>query len=266
MSGYFVTEGSKFKGRPLTTLPVVLNRDLSRIINSNLQLKSSHDLEHLRSIAQQRDEWTKLTARIREAAEASHERADPNYHADYKGRIKEGANINRSLVTLGNVIKALAERSLLFLSTETVGSSMPSLAGSFDQLTPDPRSPSSSPVRRMRHMHIPYRDSVLTWLLKDSLGGNSKTLMIATVSPASTYYGETISTLRYAQRAKSIVNKPKINEDDNVSLIRELRGEIERLKQMLATARQVNFNNSPIITLDDLGNSISETRHLTLSR
>ncbi|GFS23845.1 hypothetical protein ElyMa_006987500 [Elysia marginata] len=71
MSGYFVTEGSKFKGRPLTTLPVVLIRDLSRIINSNLQLKSSHDLEHLRSIAQQRDEWTKLTARIREAAEAS---------------------------------------------------------------------------------------------------------------------------------------------------------------------------------------------------
>ncbi|GFR91059.1 hypothetical protein ElyMa_000835000 [Elysia marginata] len=55
MSGYFVTEGSKFKGRPLTTLPVVLNRDLSRIINSNLQLKSSHDLEHLRFIAQQRD-------------------------------------------------------------------------------------------------------------------------------------------------------------------------------------------------------------------
>ncbi|GFS15240.1 hypothetical protein ElyMa_006766300 [Elysia marginata] len=71
MSGYFVTEGSKFKGRPLTTLPVVLNRDLSRIINSNLHLKSSHDLEHLRSMAQQRDEWTKLTARIREAAEAS---------------------------------------------------------------------------------------------------------------------------------------------------------------------------------------------------
>ncbi|GFS07895.1 hypothetical protein ElyMa_003001400 [Elysia marginata] len=71
ISGYFVTEGSKFKGRPLTTLPVVLNRDLSRIITSNLQLKSSHNLEHLRSIAQQRDEWTKRTARIREAAEAS---------------------------------------------------------------------------------------------------------------------------------------------------------------------------------------------------
>ncbi|GFR94556.1 hypothetical protein ElyMa_002671400 [Elysia marginata] len=79
MSGYFVTERSKFKGRPLTTLPVVVNQDLSRIINRNLQLKSSHDLEHLRSIAhtdytviaQQRDEWTKLTARIREAAEAS---------------------------------------------------------------------------------------------------------------------------------------------------------------------------------------------------
>ncbi|RUS86536.1 hypothetical protein EGW08_005675 [Elysia chlorotica] len=143
---------------------------------------------------------------------AGSERADPNYHADYKGRIKEGANINRSLVTLGNVIKALGEI--------------------------EARSPGSSPARRMRHLHIPYRDSVLTWLLKDSLGGNSKTLMIATVSPASTYYGETISTLRYAQRAKSIVNKPKVNEDDNVRLIRELRGEIERLKQMLATARQ----------------------------
>ncbi|GFO32295.1 kinesin-like protein [Plakobranchus ocellatus] len=130
-----------------------------------------------------------------------------------------------------------AERSLLYLSTDTVGS-LPSLAGSFDQLTSDLRSPASSPARRMRHLHIPYRDSVLTWLLKDSLGGNSKTLMIATVTPASTYYGETISTLRYAQRAKSIVNKPKINEDDNVRLIRELRGEIERLKQMLATARQ----------------------------
>ncbi|GFS02552.1 radiation-resistant protein [Elysia marginata] len=78
MSGYFVTEGSKFKRRPLTTLPVVLNRDLSRIINSNLQLKSSHDLEHLRSIAQQRDEWTKLTARIREAAEASQIKIEPS--------------------------------------------------------------------------------------------------------------------------------------------------------------------------------------------
>ncbi|GFS20859.1 hypothetical protein ElyMa_006908900 [Elysia marginata] len=79
MRGYFATEGSKFKGRPLTALPDVLNRDLSRIINSNL-LKRCHDLEHLRSIAQQRDEWTKLTARIREAAEASHSRRD-NHNA-----------------------------------------------------------------------------------------------------------------------------------------------------------------------------------------
>ncbi|GFS20154.1 endonuclease-reverse transcriptase [Elysia marginata] len=70
MSAYFVTESSKFKGRSLTTLPVLLNRDVSQITNSNLQLKSNHDLEHLRSIAQQRDEWTKLTVRIREAAEA----------------------------------------------------------------------------------------------------------------------------------------------------------------------------------------------------
>jgi kinesin family protein 16B len=74
------------------------------------------------------------------------------------------------------------------------------------------------------------RDSVLTWLLKDSLGGNSKTIMIATVSPADVNYSETLSTLRYANRAKNIINSPTVNEDANVKLIRELREEIDRLK------------------------------------
>ncbi|KAJ8776890.1 hypothetical protein J1605_015067 [Eschrichtius robustus] len=84
-----------------------------------------------------------------------------------------------------------------------------------------------------RQSYIPYRDSVLTWLLKDSLGGNSRTIMVATVSPAHTSYSETMSTLRYASNAKNITNKPRVNEDANVKLIRELREEIGRLKAML---------------------------------
>ena len=62
---------------------------------------------------------------------------------------------------------------------------------------------------------MPYRDSTLTWLLKDSLGGNSKTVMVATVSPASDNYEESLSTLRYADRAKKIVNHAVVNEDPN---------------------------------------------------
>ncbi|KAL1430845.1 hypothetical protein MTO96_014705 [Rhipicephalus appendiculatus] len=112
-------------------------------------------------------------------------------------RLKEGGHINKSLVTLGTVISALAE-----LSTSN----------------------------SRKRVFIPYRDSVLTWLLRDSLGGNSKTIMIATISPAECNYGETLSTLRYANRAKNIINKPTINEDPNVKLIKELREEIARLR------------------------------------
>ncbi|XP_011503614.1 PREDICTED: kinesin-like protein KIF16B [Ceratosolen solmsi marchali] len=119
-------------------------------------------------------------------------------------RLKEGAHINKSLVTLGSVISALAELS----STSDANCSK-------------------------RSVFIPYRDSVLTWLLKDSLGGNSKTIMIAAISPADCNYGETLSTLRYANRAKNIINKPTINEDPNVKLIRELREEIQKLKSLI---------------------------------
>ena len=69
--------------------------------------------------------------------------------------------------------------------------------------------------KKPRGSHVPYRDSTLTWLLKDSLGGNSKTVMVATVSPASDNYEESLSTLRYADRAKKIVNHAVINEDPN---------------------------------------------------
>ncbi|XP_046558058.1 LOW QUALITY PROTEIN: kinesin-like protein KIF16B [Haliotis rubra] len=141
---------------------------------------------------------------------AGSERADAS---GAKGqRLKEGASINKSLVTLGNVISVLAE-----MSEKTSRSNKPTF--------------------------IPYRDSVLTWLLKDSLGGNAKTIMIATISPADVNYGETLSTLRYANRAKDIINRPTINEDPNVKLIRELREEIARLQGLIGG--DVNGTPSP---------------------
>ncbi|KAI5945169.1 Kinesin-like protein KIF16B [Manis javanica] len=132
-------------------------------------------------------------------------------------RLKEGGNINKSLVTLGNVISALADLS----------------------------QDAANPLLKKKQVFVPYRDSVLTWLLKDSLGGNSKTIMIATISPADVNYGETLSTLRYANRAKNIINKPTINEDANVKLIRELRAEIARLKMLLAQGNQIALLDSP---------------------
>lgn len=122
-------------------------------------------------------------------------------------RLKEGCNINRSLLTFINVISTLAD-----LATSTSNDSTPN-----------------------RKHYIPYRDSVLTWLLKDSLGGNSKTFILAAISPADLNYVETLSTLRYANRAKNIINKPTINEDPNVKLIRELKAEIVKLKLLLGT-------------------------------
>ena len=82
---------------------------------------------------------------------------------------------------------------------------------------------------------VPYRNSVLTWLLKESLGGNSKTIMLATVSVSDRHYEETSSTLRYAERAKRIVTRASVNEDPNVALIRQLREEIQQLKNLLST-------------------------------
>ncbi|XP_052001171.1 stAR-related lipid transfer protein 9-like [Xyrauchen texanus] len=163
---------------------------------------------------------------------AGSERADPHYCRD---RITEGANINKSLVTLGIVISALAQNCQMFSSNQSINSVLSEGEGS----TVGSQSSSLSGSGR-RHCFIPYRDSVLTWLLKDSLGGNSKTIMIATVSPSSSSYSETLSTLRYAAHARNIVNKPRVNEDANVRLIRELREEIDRLKSMLLSFEMRN--------------------------
>ncbi|KAJ0172839.1 hypothetical protein K1T71_011978 [Dendrolimus kikuchii] len=108
-------------------------------------------------------------------------------------RLREASRINQALSSLGNVISALAENS----------------------------------------PHVPYRDSKLTRILQDSLGGNSKTIMIANIGPASYNYDETITTLRYAHRAKAIKNKPVRNEDPKDAKLREYQAEIERLRALI---------------------------------
>ncbi|MEW5308736.1 MAG: hypothetical protein WDW38_000672 [Sanguina aurantia] len=110
-------------------------------------------------------------------------------------RLKEGIKINMSLTALGNVISSLVD----------------SKGG-----------------------HVPYRDSKLTRLLQDSLGGNTKTVMVANIGPADWNYDETMSTLRYANRAKNIQNKPKINEDPKDAMLREFQDEISKLKAALS--------------------------------
>ncbi|XP_004400503.1 PREDICTED: stAR-related lipid transfer protein 9 [Odobenus rosmarus divergens] len=168
---------------------------------------------------------------------AGSERADPSYCKD---RITEGANINKSLVTLGIVISTLAQNSQAFSSCQSLNSTASDGGDSGIPSSPSGTSSGGGPSRRQSY--IPYRDSVLTWLLKDSLGGNSKTIMVATVSPAHTCYSETMSTLRYASNAKHIINKPRVNEDANMKLIRELREEIGRLKAMLLNFELRNYS------------------------
>uniref|UniRef100_A0A8C8J274 plus-end-directed kinesin ATPase n=1 Tax=Oncorhynchus tshawytscha TaxID=74940 RepID=A0A8C8J274_ONCTS len=135
---------------------------------------------------------------------AGSERADST---GAKGtRLKEGANINKSLTTLGKVISALAEVD---------------------------SAPNKNKKKKKVESHIPYRDSVLTWLLRENLGGNSRTAMVAALSPADINYDETLSTLRYADRAKQIRCNAVINEDPNNRLVRELKEEVCRLKDLL---------------------------------
>nr|XP_034968294.1 stAR-related lipid transfer protein 9 isoform X2 [Zootoca vivipara] len=127
----------------------------------------------------------------------------------------------------------------MFSSCQSINS-----IGSEVDSSPTDNNSGASISSQRRQAYTPYRDSILTWLLKDSLGGNSKTIMIATISPANSCYNETMSTLRYASNAKNIINKPRVNEDANVKLIRELREEIDRLKAMLMSFELRNYSPS----------------------
>ena len=112
--------------------------------------------------------------------------------------MKEATSINLSLSALGNVISALVEG---------------------------------------KSQHIPYRDSKLTRLLQDSLGGNTKTVMIAAISPADYNFDETLTTLRYASRAKMIKNKPRVNQDPKDALLKQYEEEIQKLKQIIEQSK-----------------------------
>ncbi|XP_011194123.1 kinesin-like protein KIF14 [Zeugodacus cucurbitae] len=130
-------------------------------------------------------------------------------------RIREGVSINKSLLTLGKVIAALADSK----KSATNGS-----------------------------VFVPYRESVLTWLLRENLGGNSKTVMLATISPANINIDETLATLRYACQARTIVNRVKVNESPHDKIIRELRAEVDRLKSLrneYERQRRLSANSNP---------------------
>ena len=103
----------------------------------------------------------------------------------------------------------------------------------------------SSVLVEGRSQHIPYRDSKLTRLLQDSLGGNTKTVMLANCSPADYNFEETLSTLRYASRAKMIKNKPIINEDPKDALLRQYATEIENLKKQIQNGGVPLSSESP---------------------
>ena len=115
--------------------------------------------------------------------------------------MKEGNMINLSLSTLGNVIKALVDKQ-----------------------------------NGKKNIAIPYRNSNLTRMLQNALGGNSKTYMICAIRPGAKYFDETVSTIKDADRAKQIKNKAVVNEDPQDKLIRELKAENERLKKELEAA------------------------------
>ncbi|CAG8466016.1 4779_t:CDS:2 [Scutellospora calospora] len=144
-------------------------------------------------------------------------------------RAKEAGKINKSLLTLGRCINSLNEHN----------------------------------------QHIPYRESKLTRLLQDSLGGHTKTCIIATISPAKLSYEETISTLDYAQRAKNILNKPVANQRvTKKALIKEYIGEIERLRADLLAAREKNgiyLSQDTYQNLVDENQIFQEFKHMMLS-
>ena len=132
-------------------------------------------------------------------------------------RLKEGCNINKSLLILGNVINCLADKA----------------------------------IGKNKNMLPPYRDSALTRILQNALGGNSKTVMICALSPATINYEETLSTLRYADRAKKIQNKAVINESEHDKMVRLLKEENVGLKKMIEDLQKKLLGQGGVVGDDD---------------
>ncbi|XP_065896564.1 kinesin-like protein KIF28P isoform X2 [Dysidea avara] len=174
--------------------------------NMNATSSRAHTIVAIQFVQKTKDERGKglqKTSIVNLVDLAGSERADATGATG--ARLQEGSAINKSLSTLGNVIKALAEDS-----------------------------------DGKKKVVVPYRDSVLTKLLKNALGGNSKTIMIAALSPADINYEETLSTLRFADRAKTIKTTAIINESETDKLIRHLREENARLMEMIKNG-QISF-------------------------
>ena len=205
----------------------------------NAESSRSHAVFTLQLTVTTVDEQTQLSSdvvsRVQLVDLAGSERVDTSGATGE--RLKEASQINKALTTLGRVIQALAARAD---GPQGGGGGLHhrrSTIGQYGTLTSSRRSVIGGPTHSRRESEggfVPFRDSVLTWLLKESLGGNSRTLMLATVSPSDVNCDETLSTLRYASRAKSIVNKARVNEDPNAELIRSLKAEVDALRARLA--------------------------------
>lgn len=185
------------------------------------------------------DETTERMARIRLVDLAGSERAKAT---EARGqRLREGSNINKSLTTLGRVIAALA-------SSDSGTTTTPrALRGS--SVTP---GGATSPRKAATKEIVPYRDSILTWLLKDSLGGNSKTAMIACISPCD--YDETLSTLRYADQAKRIRTRAIVNQDHVSAAERDAQ-----IADMQDTIRKLQLSISQTTTQQQMAVSVATT-------
>jgi hypothetical protein len=140
-------------------------------------------------------------------------------------QLQEAANINKSLTVLGRVINILAKAK-----------------------------ENSKPF-------VPFRDSILTWLLKDTLGGNSKTVMIATISPSSLNYDETLCTLQYAYRTKQIVNRVSVNAGKNDRLVENLKKALVELQKVWDTIQASKLDNVKIIPIEDKQKTIESSRN-----
>jgi hypothetical protein len=137
--------------------------------------------------------------------------------------LQEAANINNSLTTLGRVINILAKGA--------------------------------------ENAFVPFRDSILTWLLKDTLGGNSKTVMVATISPSGLNYDETLGTLQYAYRAKQIVNKVSVNAGKNEVLISKLRADLQLLEERWRDIHNTKFEDVKILPMDQHFEALTSSSH-----
>lgn len=162
---------------------------------------------------------------------AGSERLGSSYNNEE--RMKQGVYINKSLLTLGKCISALSDQR--------------------------------------KSQFVPYRDSVLTWLLRESLGGNSLTSMLATISPSTTHIEETLATLRYACQARTIVNRARINESPHDRLIRELRCEVERLRALRqdyerrnSVSQCVNISDNTNAELEEVKAKLLNTENMLL--